>query len=201
MAKEVINYRYYHWGPFLYSAKVTPERLTKIIKICNKAEDSYAHNLAGHLKKELELPALKIFNILKPYFKSYVRCGGETQLLTQLPFLEMKSAWVNYMEAGDFNPPHNHSDVLSFVVFLKVPNELQKENKIFKGKSIGPGGIDFRIALGRQQGIHSIDSNKFFPEEGDMFIFPSHLEHWVYPFKSKVTRISISGNLGKKNNA
>ena len=90
MAKEVINYRYYHWGPFLYSAKVTPERLTKIIKICNKAEDSYAHNLAGHLKKELELPALKIFNILKPYFKSYVRCGGETQLLTQLPFLEMK---------------------------------------------------------------------------------------------------------------
>ena len=68
-------------------------------------------------------------------------------------------------------------------------------------KSIGPGGIDFRIALGRQQGIHSIDSNKFFPEEGDMFIFPSHLEHWVYPFKSKVTRISISGNLGKKNNA
>ena len=201
MAKEVINYRYYHWGPLLYSTKVTPERLTKIIKICNKAEDSYAHNLAGHLKKELELPALKIFNILKPYFKSYVRCGGETQLLTQLPFLEMKSAWVNYMEAGDFNPPHNHSDVLSFVVFLKVPNELQKENKIFKGKSIGPGGIDFRIALGRQQGIHSIDSNKFFPEEGDMFIFPSHLEHWVYPFKSKVTRISISGNLGKKNNA
>ena len=202
MATEVINYRYYHWGPFLYSAKVTPERLTKIIKICNKAEDSYAHNLAGHLKKELELPALKIFNILKPYFKSYVRCGEETHFnCTNLPLLTMKSAWVNYMEAGDFNPPHNQDGVLSFVLFLKVTDELKKEHKEFKGTSIGPGGIEFRIAVGRQQGIHSIDSNKFFPEEGDMFIFPSHLEHWVYPFKSKVTRISVSGNLGEKNNA
>ena len=202
MATEVINYRYYHWGPFLYSAKVTPERLTKIIKICNKAEDSYAHNLAGHLKKELELPALKIFNILKPYFKSYVRCGEETHFnCTNLPLLTMKSAWVNYMEAGDFNPPHNHSDVLSFVLFLKIPNELKKENKKFKGRSIGPGGIDFRIAPGRQEGILSRDSNKFFPKEGEIFIFPAHLEHWVCPFKSKGTRISISGNLGKKNNA
>jgi hypothetical protein len=105
------------------------------------------------------------------------------------------------MEAGDFNPPHNHSDVLSFVLFLKIPNELKKENKKFKGRSIGPGGIDFRIAPGRQEGILSRDSNKFFPKEGEIFIFPAHLEHWVCPFKSKGTRISISGNLGKKNNA
>jgi len=201
MDNEVIKFRYYNWGPLLYSSRVTPDRATKILEICTKATKSYAHNLAGQLKKELELPALKIFNILNPYFASYVRCGEETQLLTRLPFLEMKSAWVNYMKAGDFNPPHNHSDVLSFVLFLKVPNELKKENKKFKGKSIGPGGIDFRIALGHQQGTYSIDSNKFFPEEGDIFIFPSHLEHWVYPFRSKGTRISISGNLGKKNNA
>ena len=195
MAKEVISFKYYHWGPLLYGAKVTPERLTKVLNICNKAKEPYNHQLAGLIKKEIELPALKILNVLKPYFKSYVQCGEETQILTRLPFLEMKSAWVNYMEAGDFNPPHNHDGVLSFVLFLKVPNKLQKENKKFKGTSIGPGGIEFRIAVGRQQGICSIDTNKFFPTEGDIFIFPSHLEHWVYPFKSKITRISVSGNL------
>ena len=35
----------------------------------------------------------------------------------------------------------------------------------------------------------------FFPEEGDMFIFPAWLKHWVAPFKSKCTRISVSGNV------
>ena len=201
MDKEVISFTHYHWGPLLYSCKVTPKRVAKILEICKKAKDSYAYNLAGHLNQELELPALEIFNILNPYFRSYVRCGEETKLLTKLPPLTMKVAWVNYMKAGDFNPPHNHDGVLSFVLFLKVPDELKKEHKEFKGTSIGPGGIEFRIALGRQQGIYSIDSNKFFPTEGDLFIFPAHLEHWVYPFKAKGTRISVSGNLGEKNNA
>ena len=198
MDNEVINYRYYHWGPLLYNAKVTPKRLTKLLNICNKANKSYAHSLAGHLKQELELPALEIFNILNPYFGSYVRCGEETKLLRDLPLLTMEAAWVNYMEAGDFNPPHNHDGALSFVLFLKVPDELKKENEKFKGNSIGPGGIEFRINVVKKQGHFSIDTHSFFPTEGDIFIFPAHLEHWVYPFKAKGTRISVSGNLRKK---
>jgi len=198
MDNETINYTYYHWGPLLYKTKVNHERRNKILKICEKATQSSVPDLAGHLEKELELPALKIFNILSPYFRSYVRCGEETNFnCTNLPLLTMKSSWVNYMVDGEFNPPHNHGGVLSFVLYLKVPDKLKKENEKFKGKSIGPGGIDFRIALGRQEGMLSRDSNKFFPEEGDLFIFPSHLEHWVCPFKSKVTRISVSGNLEK----
>ena len=198
MDNEVISFRYYNWGPLLYSAKVIPERLTKVLNICNKAKDSYAHKLAGHIKKELELPALKIFNVLKPYFKSYIQCGEQTKIVTKLPVMTMQSAWVNYMEAGDFNPPHNHHDILSFVVFLKVPAELKKENEEFKGRSIGPGGIEFRINVIKKQGHFSIDTHSFFPTEGDIFIFPAHLEHWVYPFKAKGTRISVSGNLRKK---
>ena len=33
-----------------------------------------------------------------------------------------------------------------------------------------------------------------FPEEGDMYIFPAWLKHWVAPYKSNCTRISVSGN-------
>ena len=202
MDNELISYRYYHWGPLLYSTQVTDERCAKALAVCNKAKEPYNHQLAGHIEKEIELPALKIFNILRPYFKSYVRCGEETQLLTQIPLLEMKSAWVNYMRAGDFNPPHNHSDTLSFVLYLKVPDEVKKENEEFKRisqKSIGPGGVEFRIGVGHQRHlVPSLDSNEFFPKEGDLFIFPAHLEHWVYPFRAKGTRISISGNLGAK---
>ena len=34
-----------------------------------------------------------------------------------------------------------------------------------------------------------------FPKELDMFIFPAWLKHWVCPFKSDCTRISVSGNV------
>jgi hypothetical protein len=30
---------------------------------------------------------------------------------------------------------------------------------------------------------------------GDIYIFPAMLQHWVVPFKSKIERISVSGNL------
>ena len=32
------------------------------------------------------------------------------------------------------------------------------------------------------------------PEAGDFFIFPTRLCHWVFPFQSKATRVSVSGN-------
>ena len=35
----------------------------------------------------------------------------------------------------------------------------------------------------------------YFPEELDMFIFPAWLKHWVSPFKSDCTRVSVSGNV------
>ena len=34
-----------------------------------------------------------------------------------------------------------------------------------------------------------------FPEEGDMFIFPAWLKHWVSPFHSDCVRVSVSGNI------
>ena len=35
----------------------------------------------------------------------------------------------------------------------------------------------------------------YFPQERDMFIFPAWLKHWVSPFQSDCTRISVSGNI------
>ena len=34
-----------------------------------------------------------------------------------------------------------------------------------------------------------------FPEEGDMFIFPAWLKHWVSPFNTDCVRVSVSGNV------
>ena len=38
-----------------------------------------------------------------------------------------------------------------------------------------------------------------FPKTGEFYMFPALLSHWVAPYKSKVTRISVSGNIRIKN--
>ena len=96
------------------------------------------------------------------------------------------------MKPGDFNPPHDHSADLSFVIFPHVPEELEKENKEFKGTLQGPGGISWTYGEGGRQVISTVHQ---FPKSGDMYIFPAGLRHWVFPFKSNVERISVSGNL------
>ena len=85
-----------------------------------------------------------------------------------------------------------HDGKLSFVAYLQIPDELKKEHESYIGKSCGPGGIQFVYGDGPRD---CVTYQSFFPEEGDIFIFPAWLKHWVAPFKSKVTRISVSGNV------
>ena len=70
--------------------------------------------------------------------------------------------------------------------------KLRVENQNYSGKSAGPGGLTF---LYGDNDDHCISYHSIFPAAGDMFIFPAWLKHWVYPFKSDVTRISVSGNV------
>ena len=37
--------------------------------------------------------------------------------------------WINYQKQNGFNPPHDHDGKLSFVIYLKIPEELKKENE------------------------------------------------------------------------
>jgi len=104
----------------------------------------------------------------------------------------MSALWINYQKANEFNPPHDHDGKLSFVIYLKIPEELKKENKEYKGRSCGPGGIQFMYGEGPRDAVTYMSH---FPEERDMFIFPAWLKHWVSPFKSDCTRISVSGNI------
>ena len=48
---------------------------------------------------------------------------------------------------------------------------------------------------GENQRRDNVNSYAIVPKEGDMFIFPAFLTHFVYPFRSKnVKRISIAAN-------
>ena len=96
------------------------------------------------------------------------------------------------MKKNEYNPPHDHSDFLSFVIFLKVPEEIKKEQENFIGNSAGPGSLSFLYGDGNRQ---SITYQSVKPEDRDIFIFPAWIKHYVAPFYSDVTRISVSGNI------
>ena len=109
-----------------------------------------------------------------------------------LPKYYLERLWCNFQRPNDFNPPHSHGGALSFIIFLQIPEDLKDENEAYKGKSAGPGGVTFLYGDGDS---YAINSHSFFPEERDMFIFPAWVKHWVYPYQSDCTRISVSGNV------
>tara|TARA_R100001230_G_C5519320_1_gene57099 strand:- start:90 stop:539 length:450 start_codon:yes stop_codon:yes gene_type:complete len=107
------------------------------------------------------------------------------------PEYVLSALWINHQKPNDFNPPHDHDGRLSFVIYLQIPEELKKENARYKGKSCGPGGIQFIYGNGPRDCVTYMS---FMPEENDCFVFPAWLKHWVAPYKSNCTRISVSGN-------
>ena len=66
---------------------------------------------------------------------------------------------------------------------------LKKENIKFTGNSCGPASVEFFYGENR---FLNISVHNFFPQVGNFVMFPANLCHWVYPFKSKGERISIS---------
>ena len=196
-----INYQILTWGPCVLKLKITDEffeLLKKESEASVKKELSYNHRLAGIIQKEYKLRDLKI---LQPFMKDIVNIYDQvwdkwrnSDKPSKNKYL-VKSMWVNYQRQHEFNPPHDHSDDLSFVIYLKIPEEIKKEYEEYKGKSSGPGGISFIYGEGNRQ---AITYQAHFPEEKDLFIFPAWLKHYVAPFKSDVERISVSGNLASK---
>ena len=98
------------------------------------------------------------------------------------------------MKPGDFNPKHTHGGDYSFVLFLDVPKQLKKEQKEFEGTSTPPGSLMFEYTQ-QARPRWATTGASISPETGDFYLFPALLQHWVVPFKSEITRISVSGNL------
>ncbi len=198
--KNTIKFEYQilTWGPCVVKLKITDEFKNLLLKegleSCTKQYD-YQNRLAGIIQKEFRF---RDYNVLLPYVDEFLKMY--TKIFEQwkgVPFkippsYLLRAMWINYQRKNEFNPPHDHADDLSFVIYLKVPEEIKKEFKEYKGRSSGPGGISFIYGEGNRQ---AITYQSHFPEEGDMFIFPAWLKHFVAPFKADVERISVSGNI------
>ena len=192
--------QFYYLGPLLFKSKVEEQTLKQIESLCKKDKSlSAVKDLAGHINDEYKINYRDLDKALESHILTFIKCyQGFYGLLDDF---YINNAWVNYMQAGDYNPIHTHTKCdFSAVLFLQMPEEIKKENSQFKGNGgsleAGPGSLSFTTGVPMKNWRNEVI---FLPERGDLFLFPANLMHFVCPFKSNVERITVAFNLSKKN--
>lgn len=169
--------------------------------------DSYEKindTLVGNIEHEYELiNSKKLFeSVMLKYVDIFEnQCGHlskKLSFITNPRPLKLEKLWVNFQKKYEFNPPHNHNGLLSFVIWIKIPYKRKDEDSLANTKnSISPCSGSFSFLHTTKLGkvtttIINLDKDI----EGYMCLFPSELMHEVYPFyTSDEYRISVSGNI------
>jgi hypothetical protein len=186
-----------NWGPCVVRMKILDDFRQILLDEARNTEIDFRDRLAGQIAKERgynEKQREKIIPYLSPYLGVYDECFQryKNERHQVKPEYALTALWCNFQRQYEFNPPHDHDGKLSFVIYLSIPEPLKKENEEYTGKSCGPGGIQFMCGDGPRDCVSYMS---YFPKEGDMFIFPAWLKHWVSPYNSDCVRVSVSGNV------
>ena len=106
--------------------------------------------------------------------------------------------WVNFQKKHEFNPIHNHEGLYSFVIWMDIPADYEKEKKLpFIKNSNSPFANTFQFLYTNSFGqISTHQYHLSSKDEGTMLFFSNKTQHTVYPFyTSDKNRVSISGNI------
>ena len=194
-----MNYQHFNWGPFIMKTSCPKRVLKRLDADGRQAKTNWNHELAGHLKNQYRYAEVfdqwfytEMSEVFTVYRQAHCIYHGFEYLPIQLVYQDL---WVNFMQAGDFNPPHIHSGDISFVIFVDVPKKLETEMKEHEGTTAKPGQLIFNYGENSKLRQWASIGHFITPKTGDMYIFPAQQQHWVAPYKTDVTRISVSGNL------
>ena len=201
------------WSDILFETTLPPMILEKMIELSDEVladskRISWGKNLAGQIKEELLIePKLLEKEKLIDFFGNMVQEYIHQCNLQQAPpdqhqhllsnvkkhiHVVINSMWIVEQQPGEYNPIHTHTGCdISSVMYLKAPNFLPSE----KTKRDDDGTIYF---IGNSSPKTKLNTNslKIKPTPGAFFIFPSHLQHTVYPYKTNdnFARRSVSFN-------
>ena len=208
---------YQPWSaPILHSSlsEIQIKELLEITDSISKDEnkESYNNQLAGEIENEwgiptsiVELDSFKnyIDDLSLRYLTSFAsQCHYEkdkipphlARFAQSLQKAVLTSAWFNDQKDDEYNPIHNHTGILSGVLYLKIPEYLpSRKNKDMDGT------ITFVENAADTDIIMTNSTLTISPKVGDIFLFPALLKHQVYPFRTvggRGIRRSLSFNTG-----
>ena len=196
------------FGPVIYQSTISDElhrlMLDEAIELQKKKENDYRQNLAGNIEEEYAYSDAvrdrcteEILYLCSDYSEKIGAQGALIQPWTKsIPENELvlPQLWVNFQKAGEWNPPHCHSGLFSFVTYLQVPPEIGQEKDQEHQKNSFPSAGLLQFDYGEHIPFTNV-THQMLPKEKMIVFFPARLRHYVYPFKSEVTRISVSGNV------
>ena len=213
------NIRVYQpWSAPLLHFNLSENQIKDLLKITDliltdKNKKSYNDKLAGEIESEWEIEDHKtlsdilcVSELSEEYFEAFhtqfnfdVDSGEIDQSLgifaQNLQQSVLVSTWFNDQRDNEYNPIHNHTGVLSGVLYLKIPEYLPSR----KTKDTD-GAISFMGNESKTDGIMTNSTLTISPKVGDLFLFPSSLKHQVYPFRTTDgtgIRRSLSFNMGQ----
>ena len=193
-----IQYTNIPFGPYVMVTTIPEDMRLRLLKDGKKDLRSYHKRLAGHLHTQLKYNQnttewfyKESAPIWQAYREGWSNWSGQKNEGCELNAHDL---WVNFMKPGDFNPVHTHGGDYSFVIFLDIPKKLTEEQEAFEGTSAKPGSLMFEFTQ-QAKPKWAFTGHAHNPTTGQMIIFPALLQHWVVPFKSNCTRVSVSGNL------
>ena len=190
------------FGPVILKLELSEEILKDLNQDCQDISDNkkekvdWSDQLAGrveeeyHITKNLLIKHAVWFNAvtskyLFPDDKAFKENAGMFKI-------GVASGWYVRSFDGDFNPAHFHTGCqISTIGFLKLPDDMEEYWKE-EDKDHNPFGgyTDFRYGT---IGLKCANNMKVKPKVGDFYMFPSWLDHLVYPFRSKFKKPDVKG--------
>lgn len=157
--------------------------------------------LAGNISKEYHMSQNSMEytqHLLNPIFEEFTDDKNiHTGQNWRDSAIRIKSQWVNFSKKHEFNPVHDHNGLLSFVIWMNIPYDVEDELNLETVKHsnlplAGHFSFYYTNPFGKiVSRVIPVDRKM----NGTAALFPSQLSHEVYPFyTSDDYRITISGN-------
>jgi len=205
----------YAFNNYGYTLIETPAEVMDILRV---EREKYAtgdpslrymnKSLVGQINKEHDVSYLKEVPQVKDFLLDSAQMYANAFNLPRVPndVIGMNSnewdicidyMWMNIQERGEYNPPHNHKGIMSFVIWFEIPYNIQEEKLLNNSKysNIPSNGDFFFHPINILGQFNSMAMNVGKDKEGTMCIFHSKLLHSVNPFfTTDKQRVTFSGN-------
>ena len=169
--------------------------------------ESFKNSLVGQIEKSYEIfdkDDVFFKEVILPCLDEYGNVFGhgwsKNSFDTKGVYLEphLQNMWVNYQNAGEYQPIHDHGGLYSFAIWLTNPVEFShqtnKKNAQGASSSFNNSFCFQYVNMLGQQSTTMYQMGKQL--EGWMVFFPAYLNHCVYPFYDcDEQRVSVSGNI------
>jgi len=185
------------FGPPVWIGKLDKEFIKEANTCIEQRRGDVKYDVGGQLAGRVN-DQLTIEDLVSPELKEHILVhttawAQSTGMNIQHQDMKIEGLWVNLQKEFEYNPIHAHDGMFSFVFYTKntISEQDAVNNKFDNNSAQSDVPMDnqaikklaghIELHYGETQFMNWTSLNHY-PEKGDILIFPSWLNHSVYPF-------------------